>query len=358
MDDRLSATRRIARRTADATFRGARRLAHLARKREPADDKAAHFPLTELDRRYLMSRYDDRQPLPPGARDCLRPDNPRLRELQQEYSSFDSPAVEHSQWNAANVAGYLDLQYFRGDSMIQWHYRELPRATRLKLYVYLTYLERDDDENLFSLLGEDGLFGCWTYDFEGHPRVSRDLLESVNELRFLNRHLALFQHPAPRVLDIGAGYGRLAHRMVTAMPRLRDYCCVDAVPESTFLCEYYLRFRECLPPARVLPLPAVETLEPGSFDLALNIHSFSECTHAAVSWWVARLRELEVPLLFVIPNEPQGLLSRERDHTRQDLLPVLHEAGYRLEVREPVVSDPAVRDVLRLEDHFHIYRLA
>ena len=53
------------------------------------------------------------------------------------------------------------------------------------------------------------------------------------------------------MLDIGAGYGRLAHRMSAAFPQLEDYCCVDAVPESTFLSEYYLRHRGCTPPARV-----------------------------------------------------------------------------------------------------------
>ena len=47
--------------------------------------------------------------------------------------------------------------------------------------------------------------------------------------------------------------------------------------------------RGCAPPARVVALDEVgEGLEPGAFDLAVNIHSFPECTYAAVEWWMVR----------------------------------------------------------------------
>ena len=322
----------------------------------PRDGASANAVFTDEDRRYLSVRYDDRVPLPGGAEAHLRPDSPRLLELRAAYAALRVPAVEHSQWRPDNVAGYLDLQYFRGDSMIQWNYRELPRATRLKLFAYLNYLEEDDGEQFLRTLTEDGLFGCWTYEFPGRPRVSRDLLDSVNELHFLNRQLSLQERDSLRVLDIGAGYGRLAHRMAVAIPSLTDYCCVDAVPESTFLCEYYLRFRGCAPTARTVGLHELDRLQPGSFDLAVNVHSFSECTEAAVRWWLERLRELEVPLLFVVPNEPDGFLSREVDG-RRDLMPVLEAAGYRLGVREPVIADPAVREMVRIRDRFHLFEL-
>ena len=64
-----------------------------------------------------------------------------------------------------NVDGFPDLRYFRGDSMITWQYRELPRATRLKLFIYLSYMQERDDHGLLERLHEDGLFGCWTYEF-------------------------------------------------------------------------------------------------------------------------------------------------------------------------------------------------
>ena len=145
--------------------------------------------------------------------------------------------------------------------------------------------------------------------------------------------------------------------MTEAAPGLADYCCLDAVPESTFLSEYYLAWRGCVPPARVVPLHELDLLSGCRFDLAVNVHSFSECTLAAVTWWVDWLAELAVPNLFIVPNEPEGLLSREADGTRQNLIPVLERAGYRLAVREPVISDPAVREMVRIHDQFHLFSL-
>jgi hypothetical protein len=144
--------------------------------------------------------------------------------------------------------------------------------------------------------------------------------------------------------------------MATAHPELGDYCCVDAVPESTFVCDFYLRHRGAVPPARVVALDEVgDALAPGSFDIAVNIHSFSECTYAAVEWWVGVLERLEVPRLLVIPNEPDRLLTLEADGSRRDFMPLLAAAGYRLAKREPVIADPAVRELLRLDDHFHLF---
>lgn len=318
---------------------------------------AVGLELSAEDRRYLSTRYDDRVPLPPHAADYLVPEHPRLRELRRAYAGLDTPVVGHSQWTPGNVRDYLELRYFRGESMIQWHYRELPRATRLKLFAYLSHLRCEDDADLLNNLIEDGQFGCWTYEFPGYPAVSRDLLDSVSELLFLDRQLSILSCPQLRVLDIGAGYGRLAHRMSGAVPGLADYCCLDAVPESTFLSEYYLRWRGCIPPARVVPLHELDSLRGCRFDLAVNVHSFSECTRAAVAWWVGWLAELGVANLFVVPNEPEGLLSREVEGTRRDLMPVLERAGYRLAVREPVISDPAVREMVRITDHFHLFSL-
>ena len=174
------------------------------------------------------------------------------------------------------------------------------------------------------------------------------------ELEFLERELGLSQREGFSVVDIGAGYGRLAHRMAHAYPNLRDYCCLDAIPESTFLSEYYVRHRGSTPPARVVSLDAIGT-GLGPFDLAVNVHSWSECTYEAVEWWVELLAGLDVPRLLVVPNEPEELLSLEADGSRRDFLPLLERAGYRLERRAPVIDDPAVRELLPLEDHFHLF---
>jgi hypothetical protein len=144
--------------------------------------------------------------------------------------------------------------------------------------------------------------------------------------------------------------------MSTVVPGLTDYCCVDAIAESTFLSEYYLAYREC-PNTRVLAMDEVLAAPRPRFDLAANIHSFSECTLEAVEWWVQLLRDWRVPLLFIVPNEPEGILSREVDNRRLDLLPVFDAAGYRLIASEAAIDEAATRELLRVTDQFHLFAL-
>jgi SAM-dependent methyltransferase len=339
--------------SAGGTPSGLRRIAGRLRGRRGRDPLA----LTPEDRRYLTEYYDATVPLPPGAAEELSDSNPRLRGLRETYAALDSPASSGSRWHRESIDAFLDLRYFRGETLITWHYRELPRITRLKYFVLMRYVAQHDLLGLLEELDEDGAFGCWTYSYPEYGRFSRDLLQSVNEISFLERQLRLSQRERFSVLDVGAGYGRLAHRMAAAYSNLVDYCCVDAIPESTFLSEYYLSYRKSAPPARVETLDAADELTPGGFDLAVNIHSFSECTLAAIAWWVEQLRRLRIPQLLVIPNEPTELLSLEADGRRRDFGPLLEDAGYELVVREPVIGDPAVRELVPLTDHFHLFRL-
>ena len=62
-----------------------------------------------------------------------------------------------------------------------------------------------------------------------------------------------------RILDIGAGYGRLAHRMVSAFPNIQTYFCTDAVAISTFISEYYIRFRKLENNTKIIPLDDIES---------------------------------------------------------------------------------------------------
>lgn len=305
----------------------------------------------------LTRAWDDRTPLPADATQ-LAPDHPRLQELRRRYAALGHGDGTPWQWRDGNLATALSLQYFRGDSPYVWQYRDLPRTTRLKYYLAGQYVQQRDSRGLLGTLGEDGAFGCWTWDLPGLPRLSRDLLDSVNELSFLDRQLGLLGRDDLRVLDIGAGYGRLAHRTVQAARGVADYCCADAIPQSTFLCEYYLRHRGVAPPARVVPLDEVDRQLAGArFDIAFNVHSFSECTHAAVAWWFERLRPLRVPHLFLVPNEAEGFLSQEVDGRRRDLMPLVEAAGYELVAREPVYADAATRQLVGVDDHYHLFRL-
>src|ERR1035438_6593542 len=122
------------------------------------------------------------------------------------------------------------------------------------------------------------MFGAYVFRFNGKV-VSRDLIDSVLEINFLQENFG------PRklaVLDIGAGYGRLGHRLSEVMPSADPVFCTDGVAESTFICDFYLRYRKAR--ARAIPVDEVESLvKDGGIDLATNIHSFSECTAQSIS---------------------------------------------------------------------------
>jgi SAM-dependent methyltransferase len=308
--------------------------------------------------RTLAQAWDDRTPLPAEAAQRLRADHPRLLELRQAYAPYLARFGLPWQWEAGRLDNELNLRYFRGESPYVWQYRDLPRVSRLKFYIAAQYVRSRDTHGLLARLGdEDGAFGCWRYAYPGFGAVSRDLLDAANELLFLERNMGLLTRPDLRVLDIGAGYGRLAHRMAQAVPGLRDYCCVDAIPESSFLAEYYLAWRGVAPPARVLPLPDFDTQEFESrFDLIVNVHSFSECTYAALEYWFGRIAQLQAPYLFIVPNDPEAFLSTEGDGSRRDFRPLIEAAGYTQAASEPVYADAAVRELMGIEDRFYLFR--
>ena len=145
------------------------------------------------------------------------------------------------------------------------------------------------------------------------------------------------------LLDIGAGYGRLAWRMDQAFGGFSGSSRPTPSLPSTFLCDYYLRFRGAKNAAAV-PLDEVDTLLARTpVDVAINVHSFSECRPEAVEWWVARLARHEVRHLFVVPNagSSEGKVCQGPDGT--SIEPIFERHGYRAIAREPRYSDPFVQ---------------
>lgn len=279
-------------------------------------------------------------PLPAGAADYLSPDNPRLVALRERYKKADAAVTAAAVWNDGYVRGE-DVAYFRGDNGWVWQVRG--RNTNILSYALtFYYLKSLDHLGLFGKLSEDSHFGNFTFDI-GKRLISRDLLDSISEILFLDRHLGIASRPGMKVLDIGAGYGRLAHRMTTALPNVQNYFCTDAVAVSSFVSDYYLRFRGA-DRAQVIPLDEIDrklTAEP--VDLAVNIHSFSECRLEAIDWWAKLLAKHRVKQLMVVPNdvtETPGQLLTNKD---EDYLPILQRHGYRLLLSEPKYADPVVQ---------------
>lgn len=273
--------------------------------------------------------------VPEEARADLRLDNPRLLELERRYGDFDPTVITPTVWNKDKISAE-DLLYFRGDNPYVFQLRSRS-GNELAYALTYYYLRSGAARPILDAIDEDGAFGVHTWEFEG-KQVSRDLLDSVGEIDFLQRHAGLGT-TATSLLDIGAGYGRLAHRVAQVMPGV-TVSATDAFPSSTFLSDYYLRFRGSR--ARVVPLDEIEaTLAERTIEIATNIHSFSECPPSAIDWWVSRLARNGVRHLMVVPNlsAPDGRCLTNRG---EDMDAIFARHGYVCRVREGRYADPVV----------------
>lgn len=272
-------------------------------------------------------------PLPEGAAEILQASNPRLAELRGRYRGH--PAAALSGWSDLRLEGQLDLALFRADSQYLYQGRGTPEAAYA---LSADYVARHDTLGLWEMLSEDGAFGAQSFRLEGRL-VSRDLLDSMLEIEALAGWLGAERLAKARVLDIGAGYGRLAHRLCGWSPEV-EVVAVDAVPVSSFLCEYYLGYRGCAR-ARVVPLDeAAAAIAEGGFDVAVNVHSFGEAPRASITWWLAQVAAAEVPRLLIVHGD-EGLYSVESDLSKRDYADVLERLGYRRVALDPKYAHSA-----------------
>ncbi len=127
--------------------------------------------------------------------------------------------------------------------------------------------------------------------------VTRMWLDGNIEIDFLFRNLPK-DFSTLRVLDIGAGYGRLA---VMLKPLVQTMACVDAVPISTEICRFYcLKFA---PDVEVYDLADFTARhESMEFDVVLNVHSWNECTLEQIENWLAVIKRMKIPYLFTVSH--------------------------------------------------------
>jgi hypothetical protein len=295
---------------------------------------------TEFDDLTRSSLPEEPHPaLTAEAENYLQDSNPLLQSLRQRYATH--PASVHSQWSRDFISNRVGFKDFRSDNAYVWQGRQFSDQTYL-LTVY--YARTIDRLGLFDRFTEDGMFSPFAFQFNG-KLVSRDLIDSVLEINFLHERLG---DRKLAMLDIGAGYGRLASRISESRPNIDPIYCTDAIPESTFLCNFYLKYRKAR--AQAVPLDEVEAVvKRGGIDLATNIHSFSECTRASISWWLSLLREGKVKYLFIVPNRSEKLLSTEPDGSRVDAADIIAQAGYRMVFKRPKYGDASGRDATGMD---------
>lgn len=268
-----------------------------------------------------------------SERRYLGAQNSALVALRSQLTNDKDLRFTSSKWRTATTDD-LNLLYFRADNAYVWQQRTLPTLSHYAQYT--RYLE-NGLIHPSELPRERGDFGCWHYDIDGLT-VSRPLLDAANELSFFER-LGVVRDRM--VLDIGAGYGRLASHAWALRQRLgfRGWICTDVVPESAFLAQYWLRRTTNGEGVKWIPPLQLNGVE---IDTAIAIHVFSELPLAAVRGWLAFLATARVNTLVVVPNETNGPLTIEESGERLPTSQLFEEFGYSLRILEPYVQDPAV----------------
>jgi hypothetical protein len=300
--------------------------------------------------------------MPAVVAERLRPDDPALQDLRERYGRCDARATTPLLWEPGTV-GAADLAAFRGETAYVWQRRGALRSVNAyALAAYYLFSPAGAGGSRvaerFAEQAEDGLFGAAVYEIAGR-RVSRDLLDSLAELDCIDRQLGLGAGGITSILDIGAGYGRLAHRALSAFPELARFVCTDAVAESTYLCGLYLAYRDVGERALVAPLDRIDAvLAETPVQLAVNIHSFSECRPEAIGWWLGLLARHRVPWLLVAPNALDHGGRELLTNDRRPFAPLIEQAGYRKRSVLPKYADPVVQRYGLSPTMYHFFEYA
>src|SRR5260370_25292712 len=121
-----------------------------------------------------------------GTDTYLTEDNPRLLELEEAYARVEGPVTTPTVWTADHVRA-IDPQSFRADDAYLWQMRGRG-MNEMSFALAYYYLKTTDRLRLFDRLSEDQAFGVNFFEVVEGRLVTRDLLDSVAELNFLERH--------------------------------------------------------------------------------------------------------------------------------------------------------------------------
>ena len=249
-------------------------------------------------------------------------------DLAETYRNLD---LEHGDgvWNEKHLNSF-DVMKFRGDNVYVWQTRVFQE---INFFVSYLYALKVDKLGLHSKLIETGSYGVETFKFGG-ALVSRDLIDSIIEINYLDEELQFSKSSSFHILDIGAGYGRFAKRIQEGFNNI-EVSCIDAIPLSTCLSRVYLENEIKTGKVKVHQLNTLDAVQEGAIDLAINIHSFSEMSLPSVVSWVNFLVEKKIENVFIVPNGSGLSLNDGTDFGR-----IFEEAGYRIASVDDKFGDP------------------
>lgn len=279
-----------------------------------------------VDLRFGKSRVKrDRKPIESelnlNVRKCVG-------ELAETYHNL---GLEHGGgvWNEKHLASF-DVMKFRGDNVYVWQTRVFQE---IHFFVSYLYALKVDKLGLRDKLTETGSFGVETFNFDDRL-VSRDLIDSIIEISYLEEKFEISKAKDYQILDIGAGYGRLAKRIQEGFSDIK-VSCIDAIPLSTCLSRVYLEDEIEVGKVTVYQLDTLDEVREGAINLAINIHSFSEMSMSSVESWVDFLVEKKIENIFVVPNGSGLALN---DGT--DFGGIFEKAGYLIASVDDKFRDP------------------
>lgn len=231
-------------------------------------------------------------------------------------------------WNEKHLASF-DVKKFRGDNVYVWQTRVFQEIHYFVSYLYALKVDKLGLHNKFI---EEGSFGVETFNFEGRL-VSRDLIDSIIEISYIEEKLKLSTIDGFHILDIGAGYGRFAKRIQEGFNNVK-VTCIDAIPLSTCISRVYLEDELMGGKVTVHQLDTLDEVQPGSINLAINIHSFSEMSMSSVESWVRFLVEKKIENVFIVPNGLNLALNDGTDFGR-----LFESSGYDISSVDDKFSD-------------------
>jgi hypothetical protein len=244
--------------------------------------------------------------------------------------TYRSLGLEHAGgvWNKKHLEGF-DVMNFRGDNVYVWQTRVYQE---IHFFVSYLYALKVDKLELHNQLTETGSFGAETFNFHG-KLVSRDLIDSIIEINYLENKLEISNFKNFHILDIGAGYGRFAKRIQEGFSNV-EVSCIDAIPLSSCLSRIYLEDEINSGKVTIHQLNTLDEIQERTIDLAINIHSFSEMSISSIESWVNFLLEKKVENIFIVPNGSTLALNDGNNFGK-----IFEKAGYHIENIDDKYSD-------------------
>ena len=184
-------------------------------------------------------------------------------------------------------------------------------ATIYEVYVAMLadFVAASDKLSLLDKMTEPEVGNPFLISYRGR-RISQDLCNSIHEF-YSSTSASNISKSNFRIAELGAGYGRLGHIYLSALPDA-SYCVID-IPPALYISQRYLsevfpaelifRFREFdsfeevrteFESARIRFLAAhqIELLPANQFDLFVNISSLHEMSREQIAnylWQIDRL---------------------------------------------------------------------